>query len=80
MSHFHLHHRHEPADCEAAFAAWNGFDSPLRHQPADSTCLTGEHTVYWRVRAESAAAALSLVPPFLRARTVAIAVRDVVIP
>ena len=26
-----LHHQHAAAECGAAFAAWNGFDSPLRH-------------------------------------------------
>ena len=37
---FLLHHRHVPAECAAAFAAWTGFESPLRHESAASTCLT----------------------------------------
>ena len=31
---FYLHHSHEPDECETAFAAWKGFESPLRHRPA----------------------------------------------
>ena len=31
---FVLVHHHEPDECRFAFAAWKGFDSPLRHQPA----------------------------------------------
>jgi hypothetical protein len=75
-----LHHRHAPSECEAAFAAWAGFDSPLRRRPAESTCLTGDHTLVWRVEGESAVAALSLLPPFVRERTAVVTVRDVVIP
>src|SRR3954449_3245731 len=36
---FLLHHQHAPAECAAAFAAWPGFDSPLRGEAAASTCL-----------------------------------------
>jgi hypothetical protein len=75
-----LHHHHEPDDCAAAFAAWTGFDSPLRHQQATSTCLTGGHSVWWRVRAEDPAAALALLPRYVARRTVPIEVRDVEIP
>jgi len=30
MAVYILEHRHEPADCPVAFAAWKGFDSSLR--------------------------------------------------
>ena len=30
---FVLTHHHEPADCGAAIAAWQGFESPLRGLP-----------------------------------------------
>lgn len=77
---FLLHHRHAPEECAAAFAAWSGFPSPLRHRHASSTCLAGGHALWWRVQAESAAAALALLPLFVARRTVPIEVRDVEIP
>jgi len=75
-----LHHQHEPGECAAAFAAWNGFDSPLRHQPAMSTCLTGSHAVWWRAHAEDAERALALLPPYVAGRTTALEVREIETP
>ena len=63
-----------------AFAAWQGFVSPLRREPAASTCLTGGHAVWWRVEALDRQAALALLPPYVADRTNAIPVRDVQIP
>jgi hypothetical protein len=80
MAFFLLQHRHEPDDCAAAFAAWTGFESPLRHGQAASTCLTGGHSLWWRVQADSAAAALALLPRYVARRTSPIEVRDVEIP
>ncbi len=80
MAFFLLQHQHDPVECAAAFAAWNGFASPLRHRQAASTCLSGGHSVWWRVQAENAAAALALLPPYVARRTVPIAVRDIEIP
>ena len=80
MASYVLHHRHTAEECEAAFAAWSGFESPLRGREAASTCLAGGHTLAWRVEAESTVAALSLLPAFVRERTAAVAVRDVRIP
>ena len=80
MPTFLLHHRHEPGECAAAFAAWTGFASPLRHCPAETTCLTGDHSVWWRVQAADAEAALALLPRFVARRTSAVEVRDVAIP
>jgi hypothetical protein len=77
---FLLAHRHEPRECAAAFAAWQGFDSPLRHGRASSSCLTGGHGVWWRVEAPDADGALALLPHFVAKRTTAIEVRDVEIP
>jgi hypothetical protein len=77
---FLLHHQHEPAECETAFAAWRGFSSPLRHRRAASTCLAGGHTVWWRVEAVDATAALALLPPYVAGRTVPIEIRDVTTP
>jgi hypothetical protein len=80
MPSYLLHHQHAADECAAAFAAWNGFDSPLRHASAPSTCLAGTHTVLWRVTADDVDGALRLLPPFVRRRTVVEVVRDVRIP
>jgi hypothetical protein len=80
MPMFLLHHQHAPAECEASFAAWHGFDSPLRRHPAASTCLEGGHAVWWRVEASDRQAALALLPPYVAGRTHPIAVREVRIP
>ena len=45
-----------------------------------STCLVGGHAIWWRVQAESVAAALALLPRFVARRTVPIEVRDIAIP
>jgi hypothetical protein len=75
-----LHHQHEPGDCATAFAAWTGFESPLRHQRAASTCLAGGHALWWRVRAADGAAALALLPRYVAARTTPHEVREIEIP
>jgi hypothetical protein len=80
MPTFLLHHQHEPHECAAAFAAWEGFASPLRHGHVASTCLTGGHALLWRVEAAGVDAALALLPRFVAARTTAVAVRDVQLP
>jgi hypothetical protein len=80
MSTFVLHHRHEPDECAATFAAWAGFASPLRHTMVPSTCLDGGHGLYWTVEATDEAAALTLLPPYVADRTAAIQVREVAIP
>ena len=80
MTIFLLQHEHEPDDCATAFAAWTGFDSPLRHKTAASTCLAGGHAVWWRVSAADRAAALALLPRYVAARTVALEVKLIEIP
>ncbi len=80
MPSFLLQHRHAAAECAAAFAAWGGVDSPLRGRPVASTCLSGEHTLTWRVEASDAPAALGLLPAYVAERTQAVRVRDVRIP
>jgi hypothetical protein len=77
---FLLAHRHAPNECAAAFAAWQGFDSPLRHGRVPSSCLTGGHGVWWQVEAPDTDGALALLPRFVAERTAAIEVRDVEIP
>jgi len=80
MPFYLLHHQHDPTECAAAFAAWTGFDSPLRHTHAASTCLSGGHSIWWRVQAENFAAALALLPRYVARRTVPTEIRDVEIP
>ena len=77
---FLLHHRHEPGECGAAFAAWRGFSSELRHRTAASTCLYGGHAIWWRVQARDAVAALALLPPYVADRTTITEIRTVTIP
>jgi hypothetical protein len=80
MSDFLLQHRHDPGECETAFAAWRSFDSPLRGLAVPSTCLAGGHRIWWSVEAPDEAAALALLPDFVASRTEAIAVRLVKVP
>jgi hypothetical protein len=80
MPKFMLQHHHEAAECEAVFAAFQGFESPLRNKPAPSTCLAGTHCLWWCAEAPSAEAALAQLPRFVAERTRATCVRDVGIP
>jgi hypothetical protein len=77
---FVLSHHHQPAECRIAFAAWKGFDSPLRHSPAVASCASGGHRIYWTVEAESAEAALAQLPEYLALRTEVSEVTEVPIP
>jgi hypothetical protein len=80
MSTFLLHHRHTAGECATAFAAWNGFKSPLRRRPAHSTCLAGGHALWWLVDAADGDSALRLLPAFVALRASATEVRRVRIP
>ena len=80
MARFLLEHRHVPGECATAFAAWLGFDSPLRHHAAASTCVAGGHVVWWHVDATDRHAALALLPDFVAERTDVRRVHDVLIP
>ena len=80
MSDFLLQHRHEPGECESAFAAWRSFDSPLRGGSAPSTCLAGGHAIWWFVEAPDEAGALALLPEFVASRTEVTTVRYVEVP
>lgn len=83
---FVLSHRHAPKDCGVAFAAWRGFDSPLRHHSALASCPSdaaedgGDHLLIWTVDAESEAEAIALLPPWLATRTEVRVVGEVSIP
>jgi hypothetical protein len=77
---FMLSHAHAPEECGTAFAAWKGFDSPLRHLPALSSCVEGRHHAWWQVEAKDADAALAQLPPFVAERTVVEQAREVRVP
>ena len=80
MPTFMLAHRHLPSECGAAFAAWRGFDSPLRHHAATGSCRQGDHRLWMTVEAADVQAALALLPSFVAARTEVAQVDDVPIP
>jgi hypothetical protein len=80
MPSFLIHHRHEPHECGAAFAAFKGHDSPLRHQPTLASCMSGDHAIWWTVEAASEEDALRLLPYYVAERTVATRVSEVRIP
>jgi hypothetical protein len=80
MSRFLLHHRHRPEECRVVFAAWKGFESPLRNGTTMGSCLSGGHEIWWELRAHTAGEALARLPPYVAARTEAIRVDDVRIP
>jgi hypothetical protein len=53
---FMLDHRHPPEECPVVFASWRGFESPLRHDAAFSSCAAPEdqdehHRIWWTVDA-----------------------------
>jgi hypothetical protein len=77
---FMLHHTHEADECPAAYAAWKGFDSPLRRQQAFASCTWGGHEIWWDLDAADEDEAMSRLPRYVADRTVAVRVGEVVIP
>jgi hypothetical protein len=80
MPSFMLEHRHQPEECPSAFAAWKGFESPLRGQQAPSSCRLGKHQIWWEIEALDETDALGRLPGFVAERTVATRVNKVDIP
>jgi len=80
MGRYLVRHRHAPEECRFAFAAWRGFQSPLRHGEAMSTCEAGDHCILWEVEAADAAAALALLPRHVAERSEATPAKQVPIP
>ncbi len=80
MATYVLSHRHEPAECGIAVAAWRGFASPLRRHPALGSCAAGGHALWWTVEAASESDALAQVPPFVAERSTVERVSRVAIP
>ena len=79
MARFVLAHAHDHAECQIAYAAWRGYESPLRGLEAMASCANGEHRMYWTVDADTASDALLQLPPYLAARTRASEVQPVTI-
>jgi len=80
MPQYLIHHRHEARECAAAFAAWKGFASPLRHETTIGSCLAGGHEIWWEVSAPGETAALAQLPRYVAQRSKAIPVSDVRVP
>jgi hypothetical protein len=80
MSHYLLCHHHEANECGVAFAAFAGFQSPLRHHGALASCRSGGHSIWWTVDAASEEHALALLPFYVAERTTAVPVSEVRIP
>jgi hypothetical protein len=80
MPSFVLHHRHQPEECPSAYAAWKGYESPLRGQSAPSSCRLGGHEIWWEVDAADETDALAHLPGFVGERTNAVRVNQVEIP
>ena len=80
MTRFLLHNHHEPGECGVTFAAFKGHASPLRRRKTASSCLMGGHEIWWLVEAETADAALALLPGYVAERSTAMPIRTVLIP
>jgi hypothetical protein len=80
MPRFLLHHRHQARECRAAFAAWKGFQSPLRRGVTIGSCLDGGHEIWWQLEAASDEAALGQLPHYVAERTEVIRVSEIHIP
>ena len=76
MPRYLLHHHHEPNKCGVAFAAFQGFESPLRHSAALASCRSGGHSIWWTVDTSSEENALALLPFYVTERTTAVPVSE----
>jgi hypothetical protein len=79
MATYLLAHTHGEADCRVAYAAWRGYESPLRGQKAIASCASGEHRMFWTVQADTPSEALKQLPPYLAQRTDVSEMREVTI-
>jgi hypothetical protein len=82
MPRFMLVHTHNPSECRVAFAAWRGFDSPLRHAATAGSCAgNGDtHRIWWAIDASDELEAFACLPPWVAERTVAERVSRLEIP
>jgi hypothetical protein len=77
---FLIHHRHEPSECAAVYASFQGFVTPLRHRLAAASCDHGGHDIWWFVEAETSARATDLVPAYVARRSAVARIERVRIP
>jgi hypothetical protein len=77
---FLVHHRHASDDCGVVFASFLGSASPLRRAAALASCRHGGHEIWWSVTAETAIAALRLLPHYVATRSTATRVEEVRLP
>ena len=85
---FVLSHSHDPSECGVAYAAWRGFESPLRHEHTLATCAApkpdgspgSDHLLIWAVEAASEEDALAQLPRWVADRTKSRRVTEVRIP
>lgn len=75
-----LCHHHAAGECRFVYAAWKGFDSPLRHATTLGSCACGGHELWWVLEAADRDSALRLLPEYVAARTRAVQVDSVAIP
>ena len=80
MSPYRLVHRHQAHECPIAYAAWKGYDSPLRGLRAVSSCPVGGHEIWFDLEADNETAALAHLPHYLAERSVAVKIGEVSIP
>ncbi len=80
MPSFLIQHNHEPPECGAVFAAFKGYESPLRRRATLASCAFGGHAIWWSVEAANEPAALALLPSYVAARSTAVRVGEVEIP
>jgi hypothetical protein len=80
MACYLLHHHHDARECGVVFAAFKGHESPLRRHATLASCLSGGHTIWWTVEADSEGDALALLPFYVAKRTTATRVSRVEIP
>ena len=80
MPSFRLHHRHQKDECPVVYAAWRGFESPLRGSRPTSSCAWGGHEIWWDIDAADEAEALRHLPPYVADRTMVVRVEGVDIP
>ena len=80
MPRFLLHHKHQARECPAAFAAWKGLPSPLRHRATIASCLAGGQEVWWETEAASDQEAIAQLPHFVAMRAQVIRVSEVQVP
>jgi hypothetical protein len=80
MPTYMLSHQHDACECSVVFAAFRGYQSPLRHHPTLASCGSGGHAIWWTVDAASEEDALAQLPDYVALRTAAAEVSKVPIP